>query len=344
MADSSASPQAGSLEPTPPKSKPINYNLRPAKNIERKMMVEAISRLSPIAPLSRYRYVGFGSEFFNDFALFHEAFGVAEMISIERDLDRIERCGFNRPYGCIKVEPGEAGVVLPTLKWNQLSIVWLDYTGRLNQGMLADLRFVVSQAAVGSILVWSFNADPWNFGDSDKEHDNQVSAGQLPERRLQKLKEHVGSTRVRSELKGSELGKWGLAKEFYSIVAAEIRATLNDRNAAASEEDTIDFHQCFHFRYRDNARMLTVGGLLLHKWAAQRLGNDPFEGLAFVRKGEEAFEIRPPMLTGREARYLSSRILNSNGDDSCPPWLSSEEHAEYRSIYRYYPIFAESEL
>jgi hypothetical protein len=321
-----------------PKSKPINYSLRPAKNIERKMMAEALTRLSRLAPLADYRYIGFGSEFFNDFLLFHETLGIPELISIERDVERIERCKFNRPFQCIDVREGTASAVLETLLWNKLSVVWLDYTGRLNEEMIKDAQLVVSQAPVGSMLIWSFNADPW--GPINEGTGSRTAAADLSEMRLRNLKHLVGHMRVRSELKGTELGGWGLAREFHSILIGEIASTLNDRSASCSDEDRIHFRQCFHFRYRDSARMLTVGGVLLHKWAEDKFGPAPFAGLSFTRSSDDAFEIKPPMLTGREARYLSSRMPGSLSVD----WLSDEEVANYREIYRYFPIFAESEL
>ena len=42
----------------------VNYALRPAKSIERKMMAEAVRRLSPVIATEDYAYVGFGSPFF----------------------------------------------------------------------------------------------------------------------------------------------------------------------------------------------------------------------------------------------------------------------------------------
>ncbi|MFH1744434.1 MAG: O-methyltransferase, partial [bacterium] len=56
----------------------FHYALRPAKNIERKMFCEAFARLSRIAPLPTYRYIGFGSNEFCDFRLFHERLGIKD--------------------------------------------------------------------------------------------------------------------------------------------------------------------------------------------------------------------------------------------------------------------------
>ena len=38
----------------------VNYNIRPCKNIERKMMCEMISCLATVDELSEYRYIGMG--------------------------------------------------------------------------------------------------------------------------------------------------------------------------------------------------------------------------------------------------------------------------------------------
>ncbi|HXM15517.1 MAG TPA: O-methyltransferase, partial [Candidatus Eremiobacteraceae bacterium] len=245
------------------RAKIINYSLRPAKNIERKMMGEAFARLTSLCALSEYRYVGFGSEFFNDFSLYHQTLGIRQMVSIERDEKRMARCEFNRPYKCVEVLQGTASQVLPTLSWKRRSIVWLDYTEKLSESILEDVRFVVSQASSGSLLVWTVNSEPW-AGEHDEDSGDAVKQSEWPKKRLQKLRNLVGAKRVRSELTGSELAQWGLAKVFHEILTDEIRSTLNDRNAAASEAAKLAFRQCFHFRYADGQRMLTVGGILLN--------------------------------------------------------------------------------
>lgn len=211
-------------------SRPVNYSLRPAKNIERKMMVEALSRIGTVAPLSSYRYVGMGSEFFNDFSLFHQYLGIKSMVSIERDLHRISRCNFNKPYQCIEVKHGKSSEVLPVLQWQERNVVWLDYTGRLESSSLSDLEFLVSQVVSGSVVIWSVNADPWD--ECDDETQSQISHSELPRHRLKMLKRDVGEKRVRAELKGNTLAQWGLAKEYHRIILQEIERTLNDRNAS----------------------------------------------------------------------------------------------------------------
>jgi len=56
----------------------FNYALRPCKNMQRKTLCEDLARLSRIAGLATYRYVGFGAIGFHDFCLFHQRLGLEQ--------------------------------------------------------------------------------------------------------------------------------------------------------------------------------------------------------------------------------------------------------------------------
>jgi hypothetical protein len=138
----------------------INYSLRPAKNVERKLMCEAFRRLSRFGKLDSYRYVGFGSAFFADFLLVHRTLGISDMISIEKDIDNGSRFEFNKPFACVKLEFGLSTGILPLLDWEPRSIVWLDYDGILNQGVLEDVAFLAAKCCSGSVVIFSYNVNP----------------------------------------------------------------------------------------------------------------------------------------------------------------------------------------
>ena len=324
-------------------SKVVHYSLRPAKNIERKMMGEAFARLAPLSPLSMYRYIGFGSEFFNDFALYHETLGLSDMLSIEHDVARVPRCKFNRPYKCITVHPGRASAVLPTLNWKPRSIVWLDYVWKLKHVVIEDIKLVVSQAVSGSLLVWSVNAEPWSE-PTDNLTGLSLPKSELPLYQRRKLIETMNPTPVPKEWIPGALSGWGLAGVYYKLIMGAVKSSLDDRNGSAKESDKLTFNQCFHFRYADGQRMLTVGGTLLNHADAATLGAAPFSGLPFIRTGEEATEIRPPVLTGREVRHLSQLCPDDETKAEVPDWLAPDELEDFRQVYRYYPVYAESEL
>jgi hypothetical protein len=90
--------------------------------------------------------------------------------------------------------------------------------------------------------------------------------------------------------------------------------------------------------------MLTVGGLFVNLADSRKLGAYPFAQLSFIREAEDAFEIAPPTLTGREVRHLNKLLPHRGKAMRKIKWLSSEQAESFRTLYRYYPIFAESEL
>ncbi len=343
MSKPSTKPAPSGTTPAKHKTKVLHYSLRPAKNIERKMMGEAFARLAPLCPLSKYRYIGFGSEFFNDFALYHETLGIRDMLSIEHDVARVARCEFNRPYKCIEVKAGTASEVLPKLDWERRSIVWLDYLDKLEWSVLEDIRLVVAAASSGSLLVWTVNAHPWGDG-ADGQDASRIPASELPKHRVTKLRESLSPTLVPDEWLKESLARWGLATVYYKLIRAVIDDVLSGRNASAKPTEKLTFQQCFHFRYADGQRMLTVGGLLLNPADAATLGADPFGGLPFIRIAEDAVEIKPPILTGREVRHLSQLFPHDEATTKFESWLTHEEIENFRQVYRYYPVYAESEL
>lgn len=202
----------------------INYALRPAKNIERKMIADALRRLRGFAPLKTYRYIGLGSTYFSDFTLFHKALDIQQMTSIEEDEQNSERFEFNVPFGCVEMAFGHSTDVLPTLSWDAETIVWLDYDDPLDGGMLADIRFVTAEAKPGSVLIVTANA-----------HPVPLSAGID---RVEKLRDNVGPENVPAEVQSAtDLGGWKLASVYRKIVDNTIAATLRDRNAGIAEGD-----------------------------------------------------------------------------------------------------------
>jgi len=326
MADNDAPVQGESKKPSFEK---IVYSLRPSKSIERKMLAEAFQRLSVFDPLSDYRYIGFGSTYFADFSLFHKSLGITDMVSIEREEHKRERFEFNRPYRCIRLEFGESSAILPKLSWESRTILWLDYDGRLDHNMLSDVKHACASARSGSAIVVSVNAHP------DEYNTN----------RLQKLVERLGEEKVPIDVKKEDLSGWGTATVCSRIVVNEIRETLRARNGVLSADDSLQFKQLFNFHYQDGTKMLTVGGLLVAQNECDLVPKCSFEQLPFVRTVIEPYLIAVPCLTYRELRHLDRMLPQCDAASlDCPKWLPSEDVKKYAAVYRYFPLFAETEL
>lgn len=311
--------------------KKIDYRVRPAKSIERKMLAEAFRKLSEFGKLDSYRYVGFGSLYFTDFTLFHKMLGFKKMISIEGQQDPIvqQRFNYNIPYKCIDLEFGHSNVVLPQLPWDVRSIVWLDYDGTLNKDVLHDITYLTSKMVPGSILLVSVNANIPSEGPSKNP--------------LDQLKDQVGDEKIPAGLEAGQLSGWNFAKILRSIVDNEIQEALVTANHSRSSGAKLHYKQLFNFHYEDGAKMLTVGGILYDEGQEGNLHKCAFNQLDFFRDNEDAYRIDPPLLTYHEMRKIDAKIPFEESDFSEVPVPRS--HIEkYQTFYRYFPHFAETEM
>lgn len=316
--------------------KKIDYRLRPAKSIERKMLAESFRRLSEFGRVDLYRYVGFGSLYFSDFVLFHKLLGFRQMLSIEATQDPFTQARFeyNRPYNSVEMKFGDSGSVLPSLAWTARSIIWLDYDGILNKEVLDDVAFVCSKAITGSLLLVSVNANvPRGTAD-------ETEGG--PKTPIDALKKEVGADKVPSTLDSKSLANWGTARACRSIIDNQIEETLKERNGILSEGSRIKYSQLYNFHYSDGAKMLTVGGIFYDEAQGHILSKCGFDHLDFYRNADEAYLIDTPLLTFKEMRALERQF-----PIDAPPSDVHVSHAEilkYEKVYRYFPNFTEADI
>lgn len=314
----------------------IDYRVRPAKSIERKMLAEAFRKLTEFGRLDNYRYVGFGSLYFTDFVLFHKMLGFKSMISIEdeHDLEKQKRFHYNIPYGHVDLEFGSSNIVLPRLTWDVRSIVWLDYDGILNNTVLQDIAYVISKAVPGNLLLVSVNANLLS------SHDDDDMERKTP---LDILKALVGPEKIPAGLESKDLSGWGVARKFREIIDNEIIDTLATVNRGRSDGEKLKYKQLFNFHYQDGAKMLTIGGILYGEGQDVTLTKCGFDHLDFYRDGEAEYKIDTPLLTYREMRKIDMMIPFAATDFKNVP-VPRRDIEKYQASYRYFPHFGETEM
>jgi len=312
----------------------INYALRPAKSVQRKMLLEAFRRLSPFGRIDSYRYIGLGSTYFSDFVLFHNVLGINQLISIEKDVSNRQRFEFNRPYSCIQLLLGHSNEVLPTLHWNHKTILWLDYDGTLEPAVLADVKYFCASASRGSLLIVTVNAEPTAL----KENESRLAI----------LKSALGVDKVPPDVEEKDLSQWGTARVYKRIITTEIRETLGERNGSRGLDNAIQYRQLFDFCYADGARMLTVGGLIFERVQEGDVERCRFKDLPFVRSDirpkSKPYMIEVPSLTFREIRHLDKQLPRMKRRRVASPKVPISDLKKYERIYRYFPAFAETEV
>jgi len=312
-----------------PSFEQIDYTIRPAKSIERKMIGEMLAHLRVFRPVSDYVYVGLGSTFFTDFVLYHKLFGICEMLSIEKETTRQHRVDFNIPFSCVKTEYGKTTDVLPRLNWDKPAIVWLDYDGKIDAGTQDDITFLARNLVSSSVLIVTTRAE-----------NNDFPAGNPPnlELRLALIRKALDE-RVPDDLKPRHLSNLG--EVIYRLTNSAIKQTLSEANAARQDSTRIGASQIMHFRYADGVKMITLGWIFLNHEDTRRYHRSHLSTLPFFKSGSNAFRIQPPKLTFKERKHLDSQLPGALAD--CPD-VPRSDIAEYARLYRYYPWFTESEI
>jgi Putative O-methyltransferase len=308
---------------------PPDYRVRPAKHVERKMLVESFRRLGEFADVSTYRYVGFGAYQFQDFILVHRELGITTMSSIESNELERERIRFNRPFACVNLSWGLASEQLALLSWEARTIAWLDYTARLDREILEGLRVFASSAVSGSVIVITVNAS-----------EASDTGGRSP---VKALAADIGEERVPPGLAANDVTGGALPKIYRRILTNEIETILTQRNGALVPGSRLQWRQYIFFVYRDGVRMMTLGGVLVdhgHRLAFQKTG---LMELPFAREGEEPYHIRTPNLTPREIRFIDQYLPGEAG--ALPPTgVPEKDLQDYAEVYRWFPVFADVEL
>lgn len=313
----------------------IDYRVRPAKSIERKMLVESFRRLSEFESTAHYRYVGLGSLYFSDFMLFHKRLGCENMVSIEDTSDPViqQRFHLNVPYGHIEMRFGNSAVVLQTLPWEPKTIAWMDYDGPLVAACLSDIEYMIQHVASGSILLLSVNAGNINAPELESGKDTKIDL-------VENLKRAVGATAIPPEITNRDLSGWGVAKIYRNIVNEAISQALRTRNATRPAGEKMNYRQLYNFHYTDGVKMLTLGGIVFDERDEALVTKCAFDQMDFVQTGAAPYLIDPPNLTYIEMRQIDAQRRRPSVSLPLPP----KDVAKYERTYRYFPTFIEAEV
>jgi hypothetical protein len=306
--------------------KKVRYDLRPAKQVERLMLIDALRRLASDGfPIANYHYTGMGSVHFYDFSLFHKYAGINRMLSVEASKAIEKRARFNRPYGVITVKMAYMGAVIQSLPHERDHLLWLDYDSTVRQSHLADVTQAIARCRPGSILLVTVDAEPPKDARTSaqvREHFQAEFGDLLP-----------GST------KPIEFARKGLPGINRRLIWAAIERGLNGREG-------VDFQLLFHFVYEDGHRMLTIGGMIVNRAVHSRLKKSSLFGdlgPCYIRwrRSQRPYVIQVPVVTRKERLYLDAAMPCRDNWRPRQFEMGKREVLAYRDIYRFAPQFAE---
>lgn len=308
-------------------SRHVQYDLRACKQVERRMLVDAFQRLMQAGiPIQDYQYTGMGSIHFVDFVLMHRYLGINKMLSVEKNVSLKKSIEFNCPFGCIDTRVADIGDVIPDLSSDVSHILWLDYDGVIENTFTRDLMLAIQQLPVGSIVLITVDVDP----------PGPASAEPAPEEWKSYYKEEVG-TFLEEKLPVNEFRRSNLPALNTQILNRAIKRAMSGR-------EHLSFEPLFNFLYADGHPMITLGGMLAGDAQQRSIHGSSLKLCNYFRSSfsDSPFEIRVPVVTRRERLFLDRNMpLETEGWTPDEFELSVEDVVDYKSVYRYLPIFAE---
>jgi hypothetical protein len=307
------------MEPT--KSyRTVQYELRSAKQVERRMLIDALQTLSGEGwDISNYQYTGMGSVYFVDFVLLHKFLGINDMWSVEFDEDITKRVKFNRPFSFIKLFMDDVGDVIPQLSPRKRHILWIDYDTIVSGKVVQDVMLAAGRLSRGSILLVTVDVEP------------PVRDGGP-----RKWKEYFNSEVKQYLRPNSRFGR-------DNIVRVNLDVLANAISAATAGRLGLEFLPLFSFDYRDGHRMLTMGGMFIDpneraKMMAGRLAERGYIRFSFE---DDPYRINVPRVTRKERLYLEGAMPCRDGWVPTSFEMEAEDVRSYSEIYRFFPVYAE---
>lgn len=305
----------------------VNYSIRPSKSVQRGLVFEGLRRIANAIDVGNAVYVGFGSIWFTDFVQAHKILDINDMVSIEANEIGFRRATFNKVYRTILVMEGRANARLPEVleiegydarPW----IVWLDYDSALDEEIVEDMQWVVTNAPPNSIVLFTFSATQNAYG--------------RPVNRPERIRALLGDV-VPDELSKEDCEKETLPTTLAGLAADFLKSEVADAARPGG------FIEAFRLPYLDSVAMVTVGGILPAKGAAAA-------GRALVTDncwgGIVGEMIEAPPMTLREIATLQAELptvanltrarIQELGFD-----LHERQIRSFQQYYKYLPSFAE---
>lgn len=302
----------------------VPYDLRPSKQIERRMFLEMLNTLSHAGfNISKYHYVGFGSIFFYDFRIFHKYGFINEMTSIESSEQIIRRCRFNKPFNNVKIFNGLSSDFLKKILKKKEYLIWFDYDFGLDAIVCEDAYELSSRLKPGSIVILTIDLElgedlrdktPADLFDYFKEKlpDYSTSSLRVDDFR-RSVFENTLVTIIKNSFNSGIVGRSGVSFQYFSTI-----------------------------KYADGHEMLTIVGMVVDEACREKIAKSDISSLPFVNMGteDEVFKIPKIIFTKKELLYLEKycpdgeRSMEKEG-------ISNSDFEIFRKFYRYWPSYFE---
>lgn len=308
----------------------INYQVRPAKSIERKMLCDLIREIQLVRADGEMRYIGLGAKYFTDFLLLHNEFGITDMISIEAEKERQIRYEFNKPLKCIQMWYGTTNEILPQIDGfdEKMNFIWLDYDDAFEESMLVDIETICRNIDIGSMFFISCN---YSVG------------GTIPSEKRESFRKNVGVFFDESIEKNNYTTK-KMPLVIKKLIDSQINKTVEMRNRLG--QGFVEYKQLLFLTYQDGAPMMTIGGILVDQELKGKIENSSlFDKYWFMSYDDKVVAIEIPKLTNKEIQLILKNLPLTEEEflenEQKFYGIEYEEICKFERIYRYYPYYSE---
>jgi len=303
----------------------VNYETRPAKYAERRMILSGIQDIKTVLGIKGYRYFGMGSAYFTDFKLFHKELRINKMTSIEGQESLEERIRFNLPFNCIDIQMLTSTKALSSYQeWEEENIFWMDYEDSLESYMFKDCELIFQNISKNSIYLFTCQGQ-FQFQNEDKF--------------LKNFRRKFGEV-VPLKISMHDFNAPGRNNLIREMILNKIQSVLKKRNIVLDEESQLLYQQLFYFTYRDGAPMITFGGIVTDKQNLSSVKEIGVENSDIFRLDKDRFNIKVPNLTTKEIELLNSCLPEfSDKEKDILKFIPESDQNSYKSLYRYLPVF-----
>ena len=307
----------------------VSYDLRPAKQCERKMMLDSFSAAMESGfSIPDYRYVGMGGNRFYDFILIHKYLGIDKMVSLEHDEKMLTRARYNCPYKFIEIGNTTVDRFIDEDEFDGNTIFWMDYDRPISNAIVGDIVKTAQSLKIGDFVFATVCGTP-------PKALLRLSAKD----RLVELQERFGDAGKTVSMTDVE------DRHFSDAVYKILRSAFANAFAFRPHGSFCPF---FSVEYADGLNMLTHGGLFAEKQTCDSFLDkvrDKVPVLASI--GTNRYRINRVDLTERERnlfdRAVTDRDANSEELQEIKKLgFRDRELQSYRELLRYYPRYVET--
>ncbi|MBB5438548.1 hypothetical protein HDC92_002224 [Pedobacter sp. AK017] len=334
----------------------IPYQLRPHKAIERNLFIDVLKKLDASTQLNikKYKYVGFGAAFLEDFKLLHLELGIENMECIEMDDFAFSRQEFNNPYYFLKIHNTTSTDFINDIFNSDMSqIIWLDYAMPKDfSQQLQDIELLGSKINCLDVVKFTFNSKISSFINS--HHVKDYKNKKCKESDFKTIKEYFQKHPTYELYIPNNLQNKDIA-DFSSVVRAMAIRAL-ERGLSKNTAKNLKFNHICAFSYADGQEMTTITGIIDSKEEFQKiLLETKLQDWQFYNQGPKASEliksvnITVPAMTVIERMEIDRKIPSSDIEDlvkslSFKYGTNPDENKllleGYHTFYKYLPYYS----